>query len=1335
MPLILRPPGALDALPERLGELGRARRRVALTSGFFQLVAIGTAAFLAACLLDAACHLPGWIRAGFLTGILTTTGILALTGIRQSWRLSTHPLDVALLLEDRFPRFNDSLASAVSFLTSETDTGNQPNGAARFRAVAVTRAENIARKCDFDAIVTTVRAWRWFWCTGLLAGLTAVCVTASPTRAGLAVLRLADPYGNHVYPTRTTIELLEPTASPALLAKGNPFSLKFTLHGVIPEQAIITVRHQETILDEQLVPTVNTADPQGRSTLSYRLDPARADQSFEFRIVANDADTGWRAVTVAPAPKLIPRAGRPSPQFRLDYPAYTDLPPAELPDGAGVVEAVVGTRFTFRAAADRRIVSAAFYYEGDLTAVRAAAATAALMSDNPLSLASAMLLTDAFLQPIPVQISGETGTDLDVVFSPPLPGLYALRLVDAVGLTGVRLFNFETFPDPAPSVTLTRPNPLTDPLILLPSAHVPVQTRAEDRTFAGRTLTLEYRVGGPETEFCTVTLMDLDTSAKLLPALTGPIGVIPLKPVGLEVRQSIPVAAFVRPDGTAPTDGDSITLRAAATDWDTVAWAKSPGRSEEITIRILSRTSVEAMLQKQLAGMRPELLRQRESQREARRIVEEVVRSVKSGEWKPEDPGKLARAEQTQRQIRNTIADAGEGIRARAERLRQTVRANELPQSPTTERLERVADDLARLVEQNLNAADPLIAGARQEAEKGSRKPEDARKLGELLQESVKQQCAAETTLDTVLERLEQWAGAGEIRGEAHALQDELDQAGHAADQARLSSGSTEPTPAQKAARNAAADRFDQLADRAGGLVGKAARLAAEKDRKAADLRVDADDKNRQAAELDTEAAQQPAQSEAAAEKRSQAERLRATAENLRQAADHAATEAEALRRALDAAGGQALPRNLRNAADSLRKNQPDRAAAARSDAAGQLHQLTNGLTEQPGPSANELQQKRDAAADELQKLGEAQDELRKKVRQAAAIPDPQERTAVLEKLAREQERLRRKAGIVAEQLTRNRAEPAAEAVRRAAETMEAAREQLDTGTPSTGEQESSLDQLDQALDKLEQQRQETEDKLTREKQTQLTAELKSFCDRQQAAIAEANRLQQVANEAKRWDRPLIASLADLEDRERALAEELRQFVVARLAGVPVFSRLAGHAATAMDRAADLAAERRDDLLTADPESVFDVELETASAARVRRPMDTALRRLDQVLSAVTPEKPKKPEPDQPQAEKPPPDEPMPMPPAGAGEAEPKSPPKDTAQALAQLKVLRAVQAEVNTRTAAFAQSHPDPDKLTDDDRYELKELEQIQRDIAELFDQLADAFRNPPSDTAPEMP
>jgi len=60
---------------------------------------------------------------------------------------------------------------------------------------------------------------------------------------------------------------------------------------------------------------------------------------------------------------------------------------------------------------------------------------------------------------------------------------------------------------------------------------------------------------------------------------------------------------------------------------------------------------------------------------------------------------------------------------------------------------------------------------------------------------------------------------------------------------------------------------------------------------------------------------------------------------------------------------------------------------------------------------------------------------------------------------------------------------------------------------------------------------------------------------------------------------------------------------------------------------------------------------------------------------------------------------------------------------LAQLKILRALQEELNLSTAEFARAHSNSDKLTDEERDELKELEIAQREIAALFGQISKLF------------
>jgi hypothetical protein len=110
--------------------------------------------------------------------------------------------------------------------------------------------------------------------------------------------------------------------------------------------------------------------------------------------------------------------------------------------------------------------------------------------------------------------------------------------------------------------------------------------------------------------------------------------------------------------------------------------------------------------------------------------------------------------------------------------------------------------------------------------------------------------------------------------------------------------------------------------------------------------------------------------------------------------------------------------------------------------------------------------------------------------------------------------------------------------------------------------------------------------------------------------------------------------------------------------------------------------------------------------------MALAARRLEQLHEALKKEPPKEksgPKKDQP-------------PPGGSGTGG-TAEPSDLIPPLAQLKVLKALQAELNQRTEEFAKEHPDKSKLSEEGTAELKELEEAQRDIASLFEQMAKLF------------
>lgn len=1306
MPLILRPLGDSVPLTEHLLGLGRSRRAARVTAGVTLFLATLLAGLCSLGILDSIFALPAWFRAVSLVLGLFGIRALYLRVVRSRVAESVNPLSIALLLEDRFPRLNDSLASAVEFLLG--DQQEKPAvDSPRFRRIAVVRAENLARRHDLESIIPSGPAWRNSWLFLGLLLLTTVLALSYPSHAGTFVVRLVDPYGYHPYPPQTTLQVIQPEEFPTLTAKGSVFEIKAELAGVIPDTAQLQLktRRNDRVVEEPISLLTDNLDPStGRLPIAIRLEPARIQEDFAFRLIANDADTGWLDVRVAPPPTLVPWEGRPSPQFSLQYPAYTNLPDKQLPDGTSVIEAVSGTKIAMRAATDRPIAEAWIYPRYDTTNAELAEAVAALVSTNPFAAVGDLLLSGEALTPIPVRVTGERRDRLEAEFVPPMLGLYALSFTDDAGLTGTRLLDLGIFPDPVPVVTMTEPEPSGEPLMLLAGADLKVAARVEDRIYGARKVALQYQINsaGKVHPWRNVGLINMGRTGRYASALIGTTpGLIRPKPSNIETARTIKLADLFKPDGGGLIDGDIVKVRVAALDWDNINPLKGPGLSREIEIQIMSKSSLEALFQRELAGVRPELLRLREEQRAARSAVESAIEAAKNGPLPSETLGELSRAESVQRQLKVKVGDPTDGIRAKIERLRQTLQQNKLPRSAPAERLEGVADDLERLAEKYLQGAEPAVAEAKRASEESSQA--ELTLDTEPLERAAELQRGAEDAFDDALRKLEQWAGAGEVSGQARELRKQLDKLNQDIEKltSQLPVGkSTEKlTPNERQQLEQQAGRLDQLARQADELVAKLGRMAEDKAQKADELAAKQSDTMDQAAQTDDP---------------QKAMELQSAADELAEAAQQARSEAGALRQAAAEAGGLALPEDLRSAAETLRKNQPGRSAGHRLEAANRLDRLSDTLNERPLSTPEMLQKKRAQSMDAIDELARDQDELRKKTAEAQQLDDPIEQAEALARLAVEQEFLRRRAEQLVERLTRDRERKTADAVQQAANQMERSRDALDRGQTDSEPQEDSLERLDEALNRLEAEEDKQVEELAREQREQLEAQIRSLRERQAAALNEAERLQKAITEAKQWSRGELSSYADLDETEFLLAEELRSLIEKQLEELPVFARLAEQAARAMERASEQVARRVGDTDLIQP---FDLELEQAADARVRKPMELAIRRLDQILEALkqspnpdeddTSDESERPEADQPEA------------PENQAAGQPQGVP-----AIAQLKALRAVQAEINERTAAFAKAHPDPSELTDDQREELRELEMTQKELAELVDQLTPLFR-----------
>jgi hypothetical protein len=1309
MPLSLTPPGQRESLDDHLADLGRLRKRVAILAGFSLLFSVIAGGVSLACALDLIFHLSPLVRAAELVLLLVCTGVVWFRYVGRAVSLRTDPLSIALELEDRHPTLNDALASAIAFLVG----GKDEHVSNRLQHAAIRSATRLAERHHLQSLVPTGLFWKSF------ALFVIVLLTVTPLaliyheRGTTALERLADPFGNHPWPTKTRIEILVPQEFPTRLPKGDVFELKFAVRGVITERATVSFRLADEEFQEQY-PLVTGGDPRmpSAAVVAARIDAARLPSTFAFRVAANDFETEWKTVEVVPPPRLVDLAGRPSPQFHIVPPAYTGLPAIQLPDGAVVLEIPVGTAVSLRAGVDLPITSASLVYQGDMAAIQSLLPFLPLGHLQPCAAIGSVVLGQSIGSPIPLTIGPDQRT-LWGSFVPAMSGIYALKLTDETGVPGTRLIDIRLVPDPSPVVTLFRPTAETDPSLLTPTASLFLDLSAEDRVYALHGVFLEYRTGagGPVRR---VPLIDLVRLPEVLPAVTGVSS--PTSRLRLTMQQQrvmLPLASFLRDDGTPVREGDVLFVRACADDWDDVVPLKPPGRSAEVEIHIASRETIEAWLQKELAGLRPEFSKLRDQQHEARLRTSEVL-PLPDETLKPADRDKLLAAEQTQRIIRAKVADTRDGLLARAALLRQTVRVNELPRSLVSERVEAIADELARMAERDLPPIEANLTGARQIVSDPAAEPRDEGVPGHL-KKAVRHQKAVEDSLTTILDLLAVWGSAGEIRGEARVLRQSILR--HVADLEKLAEHvpTGKPleslTPHQQADLERAAARAESSSEQAGTILARAARLAQEKERQAAEAKAAELAKATEASRTQARARELPAGSAESSALETQSNLLKGQAEDAKAAAAKASAEAVALRKAVAAAGGQALPDDLRKAAEAIRGNRQAEAAALQRSGMDRLDRLIAELTEKQPEAAPDLM-KFKPLADEIDALAAAEADLQKSIWEASRNPDPAARKAALAKLAPQQDKLIQRGKEIFQRLVREGADSAARDARNALDRMETSRDDLEKGKPNIKAQNDVISRLDHARDNLDSLVDNAAQHLSDEKRRKLADRVKALLDRQNATLAEAKRIHGVVKASQKWERPQLASYSDLEERQRQLAGEVRGLGEKEFAPLPVLARLLTEAAAAGDTSCDKIKIRREDALDADPAAAYDAELESANDRRVTRPMEKAVLRLQQLRDALEADSTKPAAKQDSTAQNP--ANPMP----GGGNSGELIPPQ------AQLKVLEALQAEVNQRTAAFAKAHPDTDKLTDDERDELKELEEAQREIPALFEKMAGLFQ-----------
>ncbi len=373
---------------------------------------------------------------------------------------------------------------------------------------------------------------------------------------------------------------------------------------------------------------------------------------------------------------------------------------------------------------------------------------------------------------------------------------------------------------------------------------------------------------------------------------------------------------------------------------------------------------------------------------------------------------------------------------------------------------------------------------------------------------------------------------------------------------------------------------------------------------------------------------------------------------------------------------------------------------------AEELQALEDALKNRPVSDLETLVKQMKQAEQDLADLAQQQAELLKKTAEAQPETDPQVKEEQLEKLKKEQQELEQKAEQLARKLQRLQMKSPAEAARRAAERMQQAGESLEkeeTADEAEQQEQEALDDIEQAQRELAKEREQAEERLAFEQLEKVADEIKTLAERQQGVLTETKRLNDVHAARGNWNRAQLKTLRDLAETQRGLRQETIG-LAEKLSAAEVFALAVKRASKQMEQAA----LRLDDKQTGPETQQFE---------------QAAFQRFQELVEALQHEKKE-------QAA-----EPQEQQPGGNGGAEQTAPPVDTVAMLAQLKMLRSLQVELNTRLLTLGQKRDTGNPLTAAELEELKGLGEEQGELAELGAKFLKMFEKPEAEPAADQP
>jgi hypothetical protein len=423
-----------------LREVGRRRWRLAASVGALQTAAFGLLALLgAALLLGSFQNMPAILR---LPLALAAWGALAWAAVRflrpalRRWSLA----ESALHIEGQLPGMQERLSSAVE-LTQEND--ERFRGSQSLLAYLVRQAEQDAGGIRPAAIIRYDRIKRWglYLAPVLLAWL--LLSLLHPVTVAAGVYRLFRPLENEL-PAALCNVAVRP--GDVTLAQGDDLKVSATVSketagrdGAVGNAFVICRYPSGPVVSNPLTPIA------ARQFTGLLGD---VQQSFQYRVATDVADSAWYTVTVHPRPAIVGLS------VRFVYPPYTALEPKTVATSDGTIEALVGTQVTLTVHSAAPLVDSADHKNQIV-----------IDEDKPTRTA--------------IPLTPVTGNDFSASFVVSHSAQYRIQLCNEFGLAAREepLFNILAHFDQPPTIAIRSPH---ESISVPPDDTVPVSYAATD---------------------------------------------------------------------------------------------------------------------------------------------------------------------------------------------------------------------------------------------------------------------------------------------------------------------------------------------------------------------------------------------------------------------------------------------------------------------------------------------------------------------------------------------------------------------------------------------------------------------------------------------------------------------------------------------------------------------------------------------------------------------------------------------------------------------------------------------------------------------------------------